>query len=265
MNEEGTAIEPVAVSMETSIPACTGVMVKANNMGETATFSKTAPEAAGNQGVLQIDVVQANQRGALKGSSTVDKAIVSFNAKDALEKFVFGNGNAKIYIPQGGKDYAIACPGNEKEMPLNFKAEKNGQYTLLVNPESAEMGYLRLIDNLTGANIDLLATPSYTFEAKTTDYASRFRLVFSANGEDGPSTGSGNFAYVCNGEIIIVGDAGDAGTASLQVVDVLGHICRDVMIASPDHRVSTSGMAPGVYLLRLVNGEKVRTQKIVVQ
>ena len=33
----------------------------------------------------------------------------------------------------------------------------------------------------TGADIDLLQTPSYTFEARTTDNTSRFKLVFSVN------------------------------------------------------------------------------------
>ena len=127
MNEDGTAIEPVAVSSETAIPVCTGVMVKADAAGETVTFSKTAPEAAVNQGVLQIAVVQSNQRGASTGSATaLDKAIVSFNAGDALEKYVFNKDNAQISIPQGGKDFAIAYAETVGEMPLNFKASRNG-------------------------------------------------------------------------------------------------------------------------------------------
>ena len=68
------------------------------------------------------------------------------------------------------------------------------------------MAYLHLIDNMTGADVDLLSpegviagedpqspTPSYTFTAKTTDYESRFKLVFSTNDADdtsAPSTGS---------------------------------------------------------------------------
>ena len=49
-----------------------------------------------------------------------------------------------------------------------------------VNPEEVEFSYLHLIDNLTGNDVDLLATPSYSFEAKTTDYDLRFKLVFKA-------------------------------------------------------------------------------------
>ena len=114
---------------------------------------------------------------------------------------------------------------------------------------------------MTGADVDLLNTPSYTFNAKMTDYASRFRLVFVANEEGGASTGSATdapFAFVdADGNIIINGEG------VLQVVDVMGHIvvCRDACNAS----LSTSEMTPGVYVLRLIDGNNVKTQKIVVR
>ena len=77
--------------------------------------------------------------------------------------------------------------------------------------------------------------------------------------EDGPSTGSGTFAYFNNGNIIITADAGNA---TLQVIDMTGRI-----IVSRDsvHTVSTGGMTSGVYVLRLIQGDKVQTQKIVIQ
>lgn len=262
MNEDGTAIEPVAVSMETAIPVCTGVMMKADNAGETVTFSKTEPSGQNNQGVLQIAVAQANERGTSTGSVTaLDKAIVSFNAGDALEKFVFNKDNAKLSIPQSDKDLAIACTDKQGEMPLNFKATKNGEYTITIHPEVVELDYLHLVDNLTGVDVDLLVTPAYTFTAKTTDYASRFKLVFSASGEaDGNNA---PFAFINNGNIVFTGMGGGAFNASLQIVDVQGRIIvfRDAVPAS----LSTAGMAPGVYVLRLINGDDVKTQKIVVR
>ena len=97
---------------------------------------------------------------------------------------------------------------------------------------------------------------SYTFTAKTTDYESRFRLVFASNNEDGSSTGSEAFAFVSNGNIVVNGEG------MLQVIDVMGRVivCRDAM-----NRVSTSEMTPGVYVLRLINGDNVKTQKIVIK
>ena len=276
MNEEGTAIEPNMVSSATAIPACTGVMVMAETEGETAVFSTEAPEAATNQGCLQIELSHAvelvetptrKQDGPSTGSVTaLDKAIVSFNAGDRLEKFVFNKENAVISIPQGGKELAIACSDKQGEMPLNFKASKNGEYTLTIHPEAVELEYLHLIDNLTGADVDLLALQqaqgpaNYTFEAKTTDYASRFRLVFSGKEADGPSSGSETFAFVNNGNIIITG--AEAG-AKLQIVDMTGRVVASC--GGHTRCVPTTGMAKGVYVLRLINGDDVKTQKIVIR
>ena len=54
------------------------------------------------------------------------------------------------------------------------------------------------------------------------------------------------------------------GEGTLQVVDMMGRVvvCRDASNAST---ISTSGMAPGVYVLRLINGDDVKTQKIVIR
>lgn len=154
-------------------------------------------------------------RGASTGSATaIDNAIVRFGEGEQLGKFRFGRQDANISIPQGGKEYAVANVGRDgvhtvstNEIPVNFKATKDGEYTISFNPENVEFDYLHLIDNLTGADVDLLALrqaqgpASYTFTAKMTDYASRFRLVFSASGD--ACEPSGNFAFISNGNIIV--------------------------------------------------------------
>ena len=143
------------------------------------------------------------------------------------------------------------------EMPINFEAVSNGSYTLSVSPNGTSMVYLHLIDNKTGADIDLLKTPIYTFDAKTTDYASRFRLVFGANAASGDACEP--FAYF-NGSNWTVSNP---STATLQVVDVMGRIVSSQTI-NGNASINVSETA-GVYVLRLVNGEKVMTQKIVVR
>ena len=142
-------------------------------------------------------------------------------------------------------------------MPVNFKASKNGTYTLSVNAENVEMNYLHLIDNITGDDVNLLATPNYTFEASTADYASRFRIVFSAT--ESNSTSSESFAYF-NGSTWMVSNTGEA---TLQVVDMMGRVLRSENFSG--NAEINLNQAAGVYVLRLVNGENVRTQKIVVK
>lgn len=250
----GNAINPTANAANTyQIAPGEGVMVQADDNNESVTFTRVEPEAQSNQPdnrSLQIALTQANTRGA----EQIDNAIVSFKEGERLEKFVFNNDNAKLYIPQDGKDYAITNAERQGEIPLNFEATENGEYTIFVNPEGVEMGYLHLIDNLTGADVDLLTTSSYTFSAKTTDYASRFRLVFSTVCEDADSDNA-SFAFISNGNIIITGEG------MLQMIDITGRI-----IVSGDAKqcISTNGIPAGVYVLHLINGEKIRTQKIVI-
>ena len=275
MNAEGSALEPVANYWETPLNVCEGIVVKADNNYESVTFTHTAPQApttSGGKGSLQIALSQpapepVERAGISTGSTTgtLDKAIVSFNEGSELGKFYFGEQDANIYIPQNGKEYAIVCSDGIGEIPVNFKAKKNGEYTLTVSTSlNSKFQILNLIDNLTGANIDLLQTPSYTFTARCDDYASRFKLVFNTQ-QGGEGEEEEDFAFISNGEIIV------NGTGTLQVIDMLGHVLvsREVhsSLLTPNSSLLTphSSLSTGVYVLRLVNGENVKTQKIVIE
>ena len=190
----------------------------------------------------------------------IDRAIVRFGEGHQLPKFQLNKDNTKIYFAQADNDYAVVSSDNEGEMPVSFKAAENGTYTISFNAENTEMRYMHLIDNMTGNDIDLLATPSYSFEAKTTDYASRFRLVFSANDENGASTGSATFAYFNGSEW----NVSNMGEATLQVIDMLGRIVSSETI-NGNATMSTANLGAGIYVMRLVNGENVKTQKVVVR
>ena len=92
-----------------------------------------------------------------------------------------------------------------------------------MNTKNVDAEYLHLIDNKTGMDIDLLASTgsaSYTFEAKASDYASRFKLVFGVNNTDSESSAS-NFAYMSDGNLVIDNIEGEA---TLQIVDEIGRI-----------------------------------------
>ena len=244
MNYYGSALVPVEACGP--ILPMQGVFVIAGEDGETLTFSTQEPAKSQH---LTLNVTQ--------GRDLVDRAIVRFSEGGALPKFQFREGSTKVYLPQGGKDYAVVNAETTGEMPVNFKAEHNGTYTLSVNVDNMEMEYLHLIDNLTGADVDLLTQASYTFQAKTTDYTSRFKLVFSANGN---ADDDDVFAFIdASGNIIVNGEG------TLQVFDVLGHQLFTKQLPTLNSQLSTLNYTPGVYVLRLIDGEKVRTQKIVVE
>lgn len=253
----------ILASNGSEIAPCAGIFVKATANDASVTFTKAASRVEPSSSSFDIVVKKAAQPtrdGVSADSTTLDRARVRLGDAETLEKFSIGDGEGcVIYFPQNGQDLAVACANGENEMPLNFKAAKNSTYTLAFEVENLDLDYLHLIDNMTGNEIDVLAMPTYTFEAKTTDYASRFRLVF-AEPTDGPSADDQPFAYYANDEIRIVADACDA---SLQVVNVTGRVVASV--GEHTRCVPTAGMVPGVYVLRLINGDNVRTQKIVIE
>ncbi len=260
MNEDG--MEIISADENTPILPMQGFFVVATEAEQTVTFSEwVAPIVPLDKLVMNL----TNKRGA-----TIDRAIVRFGEGRQLPKFQLNKNHTKVYIPQDGKDYAIVNVGRDAmncvstEIPVNFKAEKNGTYTLTVSESlnsklttlnASHFLILNLIDNLTGIETDLLANPSYSFEAKTTDYESRFKLVFRVD-EDNQNSND-NFAFFHNGELIVNGEG------TLQIFDVLGHeiLCRHL---SPFTSHLSPFTSPGVYVLRLIDGQNVRTQKIVI-
>ena len=285
MNGDGSNVVVSEISATNPLKPAEGFFVKATDSDAFITFNDNGGAKGGTKALEPVErptiTLNLTQNGLL-----IDRLIMK-NDGAPLEKFTLNENSTRVYTTQDGQDYAVIVRGRDgvhtvstevNEMPINFKTAKNGTYTLTVNVENMDLDYLHLIDNLTGADVDLLnpkvpelvegptliegvstgSTTSYTFTAKTTDYASRFRLVFSICG-DANGDNATPFAYISNGEIVLIGD--DASQASLQIVDVTGRVirCTDVAL-----NVSTSGMAPGVYVLRLICGDEIRTQKMVL-
>jgi hypothetical protein len=245
LNEGGSEL---AAGTAATIGAMEAIFVKANGENESVTFTAQSRNAEGNANAILALNLTSNSNGL------IDRAIVRFDEGSTLPKFMINENHTKIYIPQDGEDYAVVNAENQGELPLNFKAEKNGNYTLSFSNENVEFGYLHLIDNMTGTDVDLLANPSYSFEAKTYDYTSRFKLVFATG-----NASDDNFAFFSNGELVI----NNEGNAVLQVIDVNGRILKSESInGCASVKVDA---APGVYMLRLINGENVKVQKVVVE
>ena len=241
----GLEIIPAADVNVTSIAPMEGIFVLAANENDNSlTFTTTAPSKNGSKLVLNLS----------QGHGVIDRAIVRFGEGRTLPKFQINRSSTKLYIPVDNKDYAVVRSEGAGEMPVSFKAEKNGTYTIDFSAQEVNFNYLHLIDNLTGTDVDLLQNSSYTFNAQTTDYANRFKLVFATgvNSDD-------VFGFFTNGNWIINND----GDAILQVIDATGRIMSNEEIhGSCSKRIDA---APGVYMLRLVKGNDVKVQKIVVK
>ena len=243
LNSEGSEL---TAGEGNEIAPMQGIFVVAESDGEELLFSTEAPSGGGSKIVMNV---------TRNCGGVIDRAMVRLGEGRTLPKFQLNPNSTKVFIPQGMNDYAVVSSANEGEMPVSFKAAKDGNYTIAINVEGVEASYLHLIDNLTGVDVDLLTTPSYSFEARTTDYASRFKLVFVC----GDANDDNDFVYF-NGSKWVVNNIGNA---TLQVVDVTGRVLSSETI---DGNASINVDAtPGIYMMRLVNGENVKVQKIVVR
>ena len=248
MNENGDDFELAERSV---VHPMEGVLVEATAAGQFALFSNETG-AWGGDPITKLNIRVSDENG--KG----DFARIRFGEGNNLEKFMLNPANTKLYFPMDDANYAVVYTDNMGEMPLNFSAAADGDYTLSINPENVEMEYLHLIDNVTGIEVDLLETLDYTFEARVNDNANRFKLVFAGlTGMDENNTE--HFAFFSNGNFIVSNE----GNAMLQVVDVTGRIVKSETI---NGTASISMNAtPGVYMLRLINGNDVKVQKVVVR
>ena len=241
MRADGAEIILAAIP---TIEAMEGIFVVAESDEEILTFT-TEEFVKGSMVILNL----SNNQGV------IDRAMVRFDACRQLPKFQLNDNSTKLYITMDNEDYAVVRSEEVGEMPVNFKAEENGTYTLNISADNIELGYLHLIDNMTGDDIDLLATPSYSFAARTTDNVNHFKLVYAT----GILSVSEDFAFFSNGSFVI----NNEGNATLQVIDINGRVISSETINGCAN-VNVDGAA-GVYLIRLVNGENVKVQKVVVK
>lgn len=231
--EEGSKI---LIATDPIIAPLEGIFVKATDSDDKSiTFSKpTAKGCHTSESAITMSVGHG-QDGVL------DIARIRFSGETNLEKLSLREDGTELFIPQNGKKFALVVNPELSETPISFKAATNGTYTLTVSsPPTSHLSpltYLHLIDNITGADIDLLQSQSYTFEAKADDFESRFRLLFSAIENTNTNTT----------------DLTDGVT---QILDVTGRL------------VGTNvkeNMKPGVYILRTINGNEIKTEKIIIK
>lgn len=216
-----------------------GVLVKATEPGQSATFIPANGKRSGNAPTVNI-VLSNNGKG-------LDNAVIRFDEGATLGKFQ-KNGSTRVYFPMNDEEYAIANATNE--MPLNFEAETAGTYTLSFKLK-ANVGYLHMFDKLTGEDVNLLTTPEYSFVASPRDAQDRFIVRLSE------TSANGTFIYQ-NGDELIV-----SGNGTLQVFDIMGRFVGSYEVNGIE-RISAAQFSNNVYVFRMI-GETVNTQKIVVR
>lgn len=170
------------------------------------------------------------------------------------------NAEFTLHARFNNEDYGLLyTPMGTDRVPVFFKTPTDGTYTLDWSKYNGTFATMRLIDNIAGVDYDMLTHNQYTFEARANDYAARFYIVFSVTGVEENEDDSDIFAFY-NGDGWVVN-----GSGQLELVDMLGHVLYADHLDGKPTLVHFKDVAAGVYMLRLVNSQKVlNAQKIVI-
>ena len=174
-------------------------------------------------------------------------------------------GDALIYARWDNTDYQVAfTPEGVSEVPVRFEAFDDQVFTIKWGTLHGDFHYLHLIDNLTGADVDMLRATEYRFEGRTTDYASRFKLVFNVTGieepdDPAPPLVATSFAFQFGDELIVTGEG------TLQMFDLNGRCLLSTKAVGEQSSVSLPSVAAGMYLLRLTGNTETKVQKLIIK
>ena len=197
-------------------------------------------------------------------TGTGDVAVVELDRPEykAAAKMKHIGADGKVYFHHNGDDCALLFLDEPTDhLPVHFEAIADGSYTMTWSTANADFSYLHLIDNMTGMDIDMLTSESYTFTATTDDYKSRFKLMFAYTGidENEDTELAEVFAFVHDGNLIVNGEG------MLEVIDMCGRCIVNTELTDAQNTVSLPQTASGLYVLRLINDNKSKVQKIVVR
>lgn len=196
-----------------------------------------------------INVIATSKAGS-------DNVVIRFAGKeegfDKLQNF--NNEIATVYVSEDNRDYGIYnCESDVKEIGLNFKAEQMGNYTISVKPEG-KFQSITLIDRFTGVETDMLLE-DYNFIATSGSNHERFILKF---GSEQQTTDDDQFVYQSGEELVIDAEG------TIQIIDMMGRVVYSNEHSNGNDRISVSEFDNAAYIVRVVNEEGVKVQKVVV-
>ena len=191
------------------------------------------------------------------GSDGDDNFIVSLSGEEnegfkKLENF--NKDISTVYVMEYGTQYGIVNrDADVEEVEFCFDAKKIGYYTISVTP-NGDFSSVSLYDRIEDVETDMMTGKGYRFfTMNSEDNYNRFVLRFSKKSD----LEDGNFVYQSGDELVIDADG------LVQVMDVMGRIIYSGE-QSGINRVNIGGMKNSACVVRNINNNEVRTQKIVI-
>ncbi len=234
-----------------TIKAGEGFMVRTNETGNNYIRFSKASRRSYRAESNSINIIASNDKGS-------DNVIIRFDdeVKSGFPKLVnFNERLANIYVKEENVNYGIMNFNTAiDEIPLYFDAKEMGTYTLTFDVKG-DYENLYLLDKMTGEKINLLLENEYSFIANSNDYTERF-IIKMDNSQQ--TTDNSHFAYVSGEELIINAEG------TIQIIDMMGRMIYSNNVESSNNRINVSDFNRATYVVRVINENGVKVQKIVV-
>ncbi|MBO7286996.1 MAG: S8 family serine peptidase [Bacteroidales bacterium] len=224
-----------------------GFFVKA--IGSNPTLSYNQRSSRNIEEVSSLNVIASGKAGN-------DNVIVNLaGEQEGFPKIKnFNEDIALVYVLENGAPYGIYnCNSDALEVELVFKAKRMGEYNIHIEP-TGEFKHVVLVDKINGVETDML-TRSYSFTTTPQENGNRFVLKFAKGNS---TVEQDKFAFMSGEELIFNTDG------VVQIIDVMGRVIYSNEVTSDNNRINVSNFSKAAYLVRLINGDGAKTQKIVV-
>ena len=234
-----------------TIPVGDAFFVKTTDYDPSVSYGNANSKRGRDEEVESINLIATGKEGS-------DNVIISLSGaeKEGFNKLQnFNEGIANIFVAKNDTRYGIANFDREVTMvDVAFEATQMGNYTIAAQP-NGKFKTLTLVDRFTGIETNLLVE-DYNFTATSNDDYNRFIVKLKVNGQE--PTDNSHFAYV-SGEDLILNIEG-----SVQIIDMMGRVVYTSEVESANNRINVSGFNNAAYIIRVINEEGVKVQKIIL-
>ena len=236
--------------LEGTIPAGDGFFVKV--LGDNAIFYYNHNSSSKSRNAEQSKSINI----IASGNAGNDNVVVNFAGEgEGFPKLQnFNDDIATVYVQNNNANYGIYnCDENTTEIELCFNANQMGNYTISMEP-NGNFNSIVLVDRFTGIETNMMVE-DYHFTAMSEADNNRFILKLAVS--DQQSAVSDNFVYQSGEDLIIEAEG------TVQIIDVMGRMVYSNDVES-NSRINVSDFNNGAYIVRVINEEGIKSQKVVI-
>ena len=253
MVNDGGTYDYLTLTSDNTIKVGDGFFVKSVGPNPLVSYSVATRGSNDDNTSENISVKVSN-------STSRDNVVLNFAGSDKAgfpKLNAFNEDAAYLYVVSEEQRYGIFNYDKDiNEVPLSFETQKMSRYTISIDAEG-EYESIVLVDRRTGIETNMLLEDySFTATTSTKENTDRFLVRFTFKSDVEAETET--FAYQSGDELIINAEG------TVQLFDVTGRILYVGDVASHGERINVGHLNNAAYILRLVNEEGVKVQKVII-